>query len=83
MMHAIVSQPKQYIPKKGGQEISRILSAAVINHDFQHTLLNDPIAAISKGFQGECFAFSPKQKASLANIQAADLAGFASRILLM
>ena len=62
------------------QEISRILTAAVINSHFRQMLLNNPAGAIAKGFGGEAFHLDVEDKQYLASIRATSLQDFASQI---
>ena len=50
----IVLTKEQSQAKK--RELSRILSAAVINSKFRALLLSDPNSAIKNGYLGECFS---------------------------
>ena len=61
-------------------EYSRIISAAVINHQFRQMLLNDPIKAISNGYSGEQFDIDNDEKNRLATIKASSLADFAMQL---
>ncbi len=61
-------------------EISRILSAAVINNGFRKMLLADPIKAISNGYSGEKFDIGSDEKTRLAGIRATSLADFAAQL---
>ena len=61
-------------------EYSRILSAAVINQQFRNLLLNDPDQAVSRGFNGESFDLSSKEKDELTSLKGLSLADFASQL---
>jgi hypothetical protein len=61
-------------------EYSRILSAAVINQQFRDLLLNDPDRAVSRGFNGESFDLSSKEKDELSSLKGLSLANFASQL---
>jgi len=61
-------------------EYSRILSAAVINQQFRNLLLNDPDQAVSRGFNGESFDLSSKEKDELSSLKGLSLADFASQL---
>ncbi len=61
-------------------EYSRILSAAVINQQFRDLLINDPDQAISRGFNGESFDLSTKEKDELSSLKGLSLADFASQL---
>ncbi len=61
-------------------EYSRILSAAVINEQFRDLLLNDPDQAVTRGFNGESFNLSSKEKNELSLLKGLSLADFASQL---
>ena len=62
------------------QEVSRILTAAVINGSFRQALLNNPGEAISSGFGGEAFNLGADVVKGLSSIHADSLAEFASQL---
>jgi hypothetical protein len=62
------------------QELSRILSAAVVNSHFRSKLLNDPISAIDNGYSGESFSLGAKEQKRLGAIHASSLADFAAQL---
>jgi len=62
------------------QEVSRILTAAVINGSFRQALLSNPQQAISAGFGGEAFNLSADVVNRLSTIRATSLAEFASQL---
>ena len=64
----------------GKKEYSRILSAAVINSHFRQMLLNDPVKAISNGYNGEQFDIDKEEKVRLSTIRATSLADFAIKL---
>ena len=61
-------------------EFSRILSAAVINRKFREMLLDNPNQAVSRGFNGESFNLSSKEKKELSSLKGLSLADFASQL---
>jgi hypothetical protein len=61
-------------------EVSRLLTAAVINTQFRSMLLNNPSKAISKGYGGERFQLCKEEQTKLASIKAASLAEFAWQV---
>lgn len=61
-------------------EISRILSAAVINSGFRKMLLSDPVKAVTGGYSGEKFSLRTDQKTRLSRIRAESLADFAAQL---
>jgi len=66
----------QYRPS----EISRLLSAAVINKGFRDLLLSDPAQALAQGYFGEKFSLDNEQKSLVLSIQAESLKDFALQI---
>ena len=63
-----------------GREISRILTAAVINEGFCKMLLSNPEKALQVGFRGEAFNLPREDKQRLVSIQASSLADFAAKL---
>jgi hypothetical protein len=61
-------------------EISRVLTAAVVNEGFRKMLLSNPEVALTKGYKGESFHLSTEEHSHLANIHASSLTDFASQI---
>jgi hypothetical protein len=62
------------------QEISRILTAAVINENFRKLLLANPDKALAGGYRGEPFHLAKEARSRLAAIRASSLAEFAAQI---
>jgi hypothetical protein len=62
------------------QEISRVLTAAVINENFRKLLLANPDQALTKGYRGEPFHLAKEDRTRLAAIRASSLAEFAAQI---
>lgn len=62
------------------QEISRILTAAVINENFRKLLLTNPGKALAAGYRGEPFHLATEERSQLAAIRANSLAEFAAQI---
>jgi hypothetical protein len=62
------------------QEISRILTAAVINENFRKLLLANPDKALSMGYHGEPFHLAKEERSQLIAIRANSLAEFAAQI---
>ena len=61
-------------------EISRLLTAAVINKKFCKMLLSDPAKALDKGYNGEAFRLATDDKEELTSIHAKSLVDFASQL---
>jgi hypothetical protein len=62
------------------QEISRVLTAAVINENFRKLLLANPDQALTKGYRGEPFHLAKEERTRLAAIRATSLAEFAAQL---
>jgi hypothetical protein len=62
------------------QELSRILSAAVVNSNFRLMLLKDPASAIAYGYSGESFSLGSTEQKKLGAIRASSLADFAAQL---
>ena len=61
-------------------EISRVLTAAVVNENFRKMLLANPEQALAKGYRGELFHFSKEERSRLGAIRATSLTEFAAQI---
>ena len=62
------------------QELSRLLSAAVINARFRQALLSNPAQAIANGFRGEKFHLGCEDRKRASSIHATSLADFAAQM---
>jgi len=85
MLIRAISHPSRQMRKKtqGQQpscEISRLLSAAVINKGFRELLLSDPARALAQGYFGETFSLDIEQQTRILSIQADSLSDFARQI---
>ena len=61
-------------------EVSRLLTAAIINQSFRKMLLNDPAKAIAGGYSGERFQMNSTEKHQVTSIHASTLAEFATQL---
>lgn len=61
-------------------EVSRLLTAAVINTGFRSMLLADPAKAIASGYQGERFQLGSHETEQVSSIHASTLADFAAQL---
>ena len=61
-------------------EVSRLLTAAVINHSFRSMLLSNPAKAIAGGYSGEWFQLGSTQKRRVTSIHASTLTEFATQL---
>lgn len=62
------------------RELSRIMTAAVINTHFRQMLLNNPAKALSVGYGGEAFQLENEERRRISAIQATSLADFARQM---
>lgn len=62
-------------------ELSRLLSAAVVNRNFCNLLLTDPETALAAGYLGEPFHLDIYEKTWITSIRARSLAEFASHFV--
>jgi hypothetical protein len=69
--------PKSTRPR---QEVSRLLTAAVISNQFRQMLLANPGKAITSGYGGESFQLPRDQQKRLSSIRANSLSDFASQL---
>lgn len=61
-------------------ELSRLLTAAVINQRFRTLLLTNPANALDYGFHGEPFRLEKVEKDRILAIRAGSLADFARQL---
>lgn len=63
-----------------GAELSRLLTAAVVNRGFRDMLLKSPANALEKGYNGEAFALGQREKEWILSIRAGSLPEFARQL---
>lgn len=63
------------------RDMNRLLTAAVVNHKFCSLLLNDPLEAVAKGYNGETFELTAEEVQLLHAIKASSLCDFAKQLL--
>jgi hypothetical protein len=78
LQHALAGNKTTSLPV--GSELSRMLTAAVINSQFRQRLLANPDEAVEAGFAGEPFSLASEDKNSLGSIHATSLADFAFQL---
>jgi hypothetical protein len=61
-------------------ELSRLISAAVINEKFRQTLLENPAKALVAGYGGETFHLASEERIRIMSIRATSLADFARQL---
>jgi len=63
-----------------GRELSRLLSAAVVNQRFCRLLLTSPATALETGYNGESFRLEKEDQELILSIQAKNLSDFARQL---
>jgi hypothetical protein len=63
-----------------GGELSRLLTAAVVNQRFCKLLLSNPASALASGYNGESFRLGKEESDFILSIQAKSLADFARQL---
>jgi hypothetical protein len=63
-----------------GRELSRLLSAAVVNREFCNLLLANPARAVATGYNGEPFDLAVEEEQLIFSIRATTLADFAKQL---
>jgi hypothetical protein len=72
--------PYASIQPKNGGELSRLLTAAVVNRGFCNLLLTNPATALARGYNGESFRLASEEQDLVLSIQAQSLAEFARQL---
>ncbi len=67
-------------PMMQSANISRLITAAVINQEFRQLLLSNPEKAINTGYNGEKFSLERAEKELILSIRATSLADFAVKL---
>ncbi len=62
------------------RELSRLISAAVVNQKFCSLLLADPALALATGYGGEAFRLATEEQELILSIRATSLADFALQL---
>ena len=80
----IMERKRMNIPSmpttRDDREVSRLLSAAVVNQKFCRLLLSNPATALAKGYHGESFRLGKEERDLILSIRANDLAEFARQL---
>jgi len=63
-----------------GKELSRLLTAAVVNREFCKLLLANPAMAVTTGYNGEPFDLAAEEQELIVSINATSLADFAKQL---
>ena len=61
-------------------QLSRVFAAAIINHQFCDTLLQNPIQALRNGYLGESFSLSKEEQDLIVSIRAESLSDLAKQV---
>ncbi len=75
-----INQTTKHLNKNVNSEISRIVSAAVVNKQFCSRLLSNPASAISQGYCGELFNLTNEEKDRIGEIRENSLEDFAAQL---
>lgn len=67
-------------PASSFGELSRLLTAAVVNRNFCNMLLTNPANALDAGYNGESFRLAKEEKALILSINAKSLTEFAMKL---
>jgi hypothetical protein len=67
-------------PPNSGSELSRLLTAAVVNRGFCKLLLTNPATALERGYNGESFRLGREEHDLILSIRAQSLADFAMQL---
>ena len=63
-----------------GKELSRLITAAVVNQEFCSLLLANPAVAVATGYNGEPFDLAMEEQELILSIRATSLADFAKQL---
>jgi hypothetical protein len=77
-MNTTSSFPSGTLPKVA--ELSRLISAAVVNQRFCNLLLADPALALATGYSGETFRLPIEEQELILSIRATSLVDFAAQL---
>lgn len=77
-MNSLAFQPKT--ASGSGKELSRLLTAAVVNQRFCRLLLSNPERAVNGGYHGEPFRLAREERDRILSIRAKSLADFARQL---
>ena len=67
-------------PSRDGNELSRLINAALISKEFCDLLLTNPAAAVTAGYNGESFCLTPEQERLILSNRASSLPEFAIQL---
>ena len=77
-MNTRTSYPEGKTPFNG--ELSRLVTAAVVNQKFCNLLLASPTVALSAGYNGESFHLTSEEQNLVISIRASSLTDFATQL---
>jgi dihydrodipicolinate synthase/N-acetylneuraminate lyase len=61
-------------------ELSRLVTAAVVNQRFCNLLLSSPMVALAAGYNGESFHLTLEERELVVSIRASSLTDFATQL---
>jgi len=61
--------------------VNRLLATAVVNHQFQSKLLNEPSTALEGGYLDRSFSLTDEERDIILSIQTDSLQDFARKLL--
>lgn len=67
--------------QSNGREISRLITAAVVNQGFCNMLLANPASALASGYNGEAFCLETEVQDLIVSIRANSLSEFAMQLV--
>jgi hypothetical protein len=73
--------PSMINSKTNDRELSRLITAAVVNRGFCQMLLENPQRALASGYKGETFSLGSEEQDLISSIRAGTLAEFASQLV--
>ena len=77
----IMELAKSSSNNRNGNELNKLLAAAVVNKKFRELLLTDPKAALNNGYNGETFQLREEDQRLVLSIRAESLAEFAAHFV--
>ena len=78
LAHSVISHASSDLSI--GRELSRLLTAAVVNREFCNLLLANPAMAVASGYNGEPFDLAAEEQQLIFSIRATSLADFAKQL---
>jgi len=76
--HTLVMSDLAISSEEGKLEMGLLINAALVDQEFCSLLLNDPSAALERGFYGRRFRLSPRERQFVLTVKATSLTNFAA-----